>query len=104
MGAIRPEFCASYRYRLWPLAATGRFQPFRVIVHRLRTPAHLTNGPLPLPPLPPQPRPVFEPLPDLALEAALDRLVEGVAADLLRPVVLAAESVGRVVVVSVVGA
>ena len=54
---------------------------------------------LPLAPLLAQPRPVLEPLPDLALEAALDRLVERVAADLVRPIVLAAEGVGRVVIV-----
>ena len=36
--------------------------------------------PLPLAPLLPEPRPVLEPLPDLALEAALDRLVERAAA------------------------
>ena len=55
------------------------------------------------PPLRPQPRPVFEPLPDLALEAALDRLVERSPAQRVRPVVLAREGVGRVVVVLVVG-
>ena len=40
--------------------------------------------PLPLPPLLAQPRPVVEPFAQLALEAAFDRLVERVAAELRR--------------------
>src|SRR3984957_21134861 len=53
----------------------------------------------PLAPLLSEPSPVLEPFPDLALEAALDRLVERVAAALLGPIVLAAERFGRVVIV-----
>src|SRR6185437_16459063 len=52
----------------------------------------------------PQPRPVFEPLFDLALEAARGGIVEGAAANRLGPVVLARERVGRVVVVLIVRA
>src|SRR5262249_22200387 len=55
-------------------------------------------------PLLPQLCPVFQPLPDLALEAALGRIVEGVAAERLREVVLAGEGVGGVVVVLVASA
>src|SRR4029077_5166246 len=55
--------------------------------------------PLPLAPLLAQPRPVLEPFFDLALEASFDGLVERVASDLVGPVVLPGESVGRVVIV-----
>ena len=49
----------------------------------------------------PQLRPVVQPLPDLALEAALGRIVELLAAERFREVVLARERVRRVVVVVV---
>ena len=55
-------------------------------------------------PLLPELRPVLEPLPDLALEAALRRVVEGLPAERLGEVVLAGEGVGLVVVVAVAGA
>ncbi len=55
-------------------------------------------------PLRPQPRPIIEPLPHLALEAALHRLIQPPPPDRLGPIVLAGERVGLVVVVGVVGA
>src|SRR5690242_14281693 len=53
------------------------------------------------PPLPAQLRPVVQPLPDLALEAALGRVVEGFAAELVGKIVLTREGIRRVVVVVV---
>src|SRR5262249_58381730 len=52
----------------------------------------------------PQLRPIFQPFPDLAFETALGRVVELLAAERLREVVLAGEGVGRIVVVVVPGA
>src|SRR6266702_8959168 len=52
-------------------------------------------------PLPPQLRPVLEPFPDLALEAAVGRIVEGLTSQRFREIVLAREGVRRVVVVLV---
>src|SRR5689334_3772396 len=49
-------------------------------------------------------RPVFEPLPDLALEATLGRIVELVTAERLGEVVLAREGLLGVVVVGVAAA
>ena len=52
-------------------------------------------------PLAPQPRPVVQPLADLALEAAVGRVVEGLPAERLGKVVLAGEGLRLVVVVAV---
>src|SRR5262245_66434332 len=52
-------------------------------------------------PLLPQLRPVVQPLLDLALEAALGRVVELLAAERFREVILAGEGVRRVMVVVV---
>src|SRR3979490_1206731 len=53
------------------------------------------------PPLLPQLRPIIQPLPDLALEAALGRIVKFLPAERLREIVLARKRIGRVVVVVV---
>jgi hypothetical protein len=45
-------------------------------------------------PFPPQLRPIFKTLSDLALEAAFGRIVELAAAELLRKVVLAGKASG----------
>src|SRR5256885_14889748 len=49
----------------------------------------------------PQLLPILQPLPDLALEAALRRIVEFLAAQRLREVILAREGLRRIVVVFV---
>src|SRR5689334_1139051 len=51
-----------------------------------------------------QPRPVFEPLSDLALEAALRRIVELSAAERFREIILAGKPLGRIVIVCIAGA
>src|SRR5262249_15122649 len=60
-----------------------------------------THGVTPflLPPLSPQLRPIFEPLPDLALEAAFGRVVEARPAQLLGEIVLAGKCIRHVVIV-----
>ena len=75
-------------------------QPWRGHRPRATRPAvdPLTRLPAPLLP---ELRPVLEPLPDLALEAALRRVVEALPAERLGEVVLAGEGVGLVVVVAV---
>src|SRR5579883_2222327 len=55
-------------------------------------------------PLPPELGPVIQPLPDLALEAALGRIVEGLAAQALGEIVLAGKRIRRIVVVFIAGA
>ena len=70
-------------------------------------PAHTPRPPVPRmivtspAPLLPQLRPVVQPFPDLALEAAVGRIVEGLPAELLREVVLAGKGLGRIVIVVV---
>src|SRR5262249_17403743 len=54
--------------------------------------------------LPAQLRPIVQPLADLALEAALGRVVERLAAERVGEIVLARERVGHVVIVVVAGA
>src|SRR4051812_10885259 len=54
--------------------------------------------------LPPQLRPVIKPLADLALKAAIGRVVKSLAAERFREVVLAGEGVRRIVVVFVAAA
>src|SRR5262249_57366636 len=50
-------------------------------------------------PLSPQPLPIFQPFPDFAFKAAFGRIVEAPSAEPLGDLVLAGESVGRVVIV-----
>src|ERR1700733_3760766 len=57
-----------------------------------------------LPPLLPQLLPIVEAFPDLALKTAIDRLIEPLAAERLRPIILPGKSLGRVVVISVIRA
>src|SRR6516162_9196829 len=56
---------------------------------------------LPLAPLLAQLRPIVEPLPDLALEAAFGRIVEGLPPERFGEIVLAGEAFRRVMVVFV---
>ena len=55
----------------------------------------------PLSPFLPELFPIFEPLLDLAFEAAFDRLIDSLTAKLLRPIILAREGLRRVVIVLV---
>src|SRR5207237_5526149 len=52
-------------------------------------------------PLLAQLRPIFQALSDLTLEAALGRIVEGLAPELLGEIILAGEGVGRIMVVAI---